>query len=187
MDSGYSGTRLAWLLRDLPVTVLARVRSDRVFYRPAPDRAPGVRGRNGRHGDPVKCAGPATWHSPDLAADAPSARHGPLAAAWTRVHQMIHRGCGGWDDWPPHREYPLIEGTLIRLAVTRPAPGRPPLEPMWLWASDPGAGLDADAAAVLWQAYLRRFDLETGKPQCCHSRGSSASLVPSCSLFMLAA
>jgi hypothetical protein len=161
LDSGYSGTRLAWLLRDLPVTVLARVRSDRVFYRPAPDRAPGVRGRSGRHGDPVRCAGPAARPGPDLAADAESARHGPVTVtAWSRVHQMIHRGCGGWDDWPPHREYPLVEGTLIRLAVTRPASGYPPLEPMWLWASGPGAGLDAAAAAVLWQAYLRRFDLE---------------------------
>jgi hypothetical protein len=159
MDSGYSATRLAWLLRDLPVTVVARVRSDRVFYRPAPDRAPGVRGRTGRHGEPVKCAGPATWADPDLETGAESARHGPLAVtAWARVHQMIHRGCGGWDDWPPHQEYPLIEGTLIRLAVT--APARAGLEPMWLWASDPDAGLDADAVAVLWQAYLRRFDLE---------------------------
>jgi hypothetical protein len=159
MDSGYSGTRLAWLLADLPVTLAVRVRPDRVFYRPAPDRAPGTRGRTLRHDDPVKCADAATWTSPDLETDAESARHGPLAVmAWARVHQRIHRGCGGWDDWPPHREYPLIEGTLIRLAVT--APGRAGLEPMWLWASDPGAGLDADAAAVLWQAYLRRFDLE---------------------------
>jgi DDE superfamily endonuclease len=159
MDSGYSATRLAWLLADLPVTVLARVRSDRVFYGPAPERAAGRRGRGGRRGEPVKCAGPETWHSPDLETDAESARHGPLAVtAWARVHQMIHRGCGGWDDWPPHREYPLIEGTLIRLAAT--APGRAGLEPMWLWAADPGAGLDQDAVALLWQAYLRRFDLE---------------------------
>ena len=80
--------------------------------------------------------------------------------AWARAHQAIHRGCGGWEDWPARREFPVIEGTLIRLAVTRPAPGYAGLEPMWLWASDPDAGLDEDAAAVLWQAYLRRFDLE---------------------------
>ena len=73
---------------------------------------------------------------------------------------MIHRGCGGWEDWPVRQEYPVIEGTLIRLAVTQPAPGYAALEPMWLWASDPGAGRDQDAVATLWQAYLRRFDLE---------------------------
>jgi hypothetical protein len=36
--------------------------------------------------------------------------------------------------------------------------------------------------------YTKRNTVETGKPQCCHSRGSSAlSLVPSGSVFMLAA
>jgi hypothetical protein len=39
-----------------------------------------------------------------------------------------------------------------------------------------------------WQAFLRRFDIETGKPQCCHSRGSWAlSSVPSRLVFMTAA
>jgi hypothetical protein len=161
MDSGYSGTRLAWLLADLPVTVVTRVRCDRVYYCPAAARVPGRRGRTLRHGEPVKCDDPATWHSPDLEAAAASARHGPLAVmAWARVHQAVHRGCGGWEDWPPRQEFPVIEGTLIRLAVTRTAPGYTPLDPMWLWASDPDAGLDEQAAGTLWQAYLRRFDLE---------------------------
>ena len=47
----------------------------------------------------------------------------------------------------------MIEGTLIRLSA-----GRAGGEPMWLRASDPAAG-DA-GVRVLWQAYLRRFDLE---------------------------
>lgn len=33
MDAGYDAARLAWLLRDLPVRVLARMRSDRVLRR----------------------------------------------------------------------------------------------------------------------------------------------------------
>ena len=38
------------------------------------------------------------------------------------------------------------------------------------------------------QSYHRLFEIETGKPQCCHSRGSSAlSPVPSCSVVMMAA
>ena len=52
---------------------------------------------------------------------------------------------------------PVIEGTLIRLQVTRPG-GRAAPRPMWLWASAPGPG--EDLVAVLWQAYLRRFDIE---------------------------
>jgi DDE superfamily endonuclease len=159
MDAGYSPARLAWLLADLPVTVVARVRSDRVSCGPAPQRAPGTPGRAPRHGSPVRCDDPAAWRTAPLAGDAESARHGPLAvAAWPRVHQALQRTCSGWQDWPPHAEFPLIEGTLIRLAITRPAPGCPAPDPMWLWAGTPDASLDQ--VAVLWQAYLRRFDIE---------------------------
>jgi hypothetical protein len=76
------------------------------------------------------------------------------------VHQALHRGGGGWDDWPPLKELPVIEGTLIRLAAARPVPGQRRLEPMWIWASDPRAGSDEAATAALWQSYLRRFDIE---------------------------
>jgi len=159
MDAGYNVTRLAWLLADLPVVLAARVRSDRVFYRPAPPKAPGVSGRRPRHGAPVKCGDPATWDGAAVEQQGEQARQGPVqAVAWNRVHQMVHRHTAGFEDWPEHRELPVIEGTLIRLSVIRQAPGCPPLEPMWLWASTPGAG-DAEVR-VLWQAYLRRFDLE---------------------------
>lgn len=45
MDAGYDVTRLAWLLQDLPVILLARLRSDRVFYAPAGERRGPTRGR----------------------------------------------------------------------------------------------------------------------------------------------
>ena len=155
VDAGYNPARLAYLLADLPVTVTGRVRSDRVWYRAAPARQPGAAGRPQRHGRPVRCADPATWDDPGVTAQAATPRHGPLAVtAWPRVHQKISRASPGWDDWP-EQEFPLIEGTLIRLA-----PARPGAEPMWLWASDPDAGLDQDTVARLWQAYLRRFDIE---------------------------
>ena len=154
MDAGYNVSRLAWLLAGLPVILIARVRSGRVFRGPAPPRAPGTPGRPVLHGRAVKCddaTGPA---GADLAQQGRQARHGDVtAAAWTRVHQMIHRNCGGWEDWPRARPLPVIEGTLIRLAVTS---GR--LGPMWLWASVPDPG--EDLLRSLWSCYLRRFDLE---------------------------
>jgi len=158
MDAGYNVTRLAHLLADLPVIVVARVRADRVFYRPAPAKAPGLAGRRARHGAPVKCADPASWGGAAVEQQAPQARHGPVrAVAWTRVHQLVHRHTGGFEDWPGDKELPVVEGTLIRLSAAS-VPGYPALEPMWLWASVPVA---ADAmVTVLWQAYLRRFDLE---------------------------
>jgi len=46
-DAGYDLTRLAWLLRDLPVEIAGRLRSDRVMHFPAP---PCPRGRRRRAG-----------------------------------------------------------------------------------------------------------------------------------------
>ena len=155
MDAGYNVTRLAWLLADLPVVLVARVRSDRVFYAdPAPRDRPRA-GQPPRHGEPVSCAGPATQHGPAIGQDGLQARHGPVTvAAWTRVHQALHRACGGWADWPAGTHFPVIPGTLIRLTCQEP--GCP--DPMWLWASAPDAG--EEEVRALWQCYLRRFDLE---------------------------
>jgi DDE superfamily endonuclease len=159
MDAGYHVTRLAWLLADLPVVLVARVRSDRVYWRAAPPKARGVSGRHARHGAPVRCEDPATWGGAAVTQHGEQARHGPVTATgWTRVHPAVHRHTGGFEDWPEGRELPVIEGTLIRLAVTARRPAQPAPEPMWLWASAPDPG-DAGVRA-LWQAYLRRFDIE---------------------------
>jgi hypothetical protein len=144
-DAGYNATRLAVLLDGLPVIV---------FWAPAPPRVPGRAGHPARHGPPVRCADPATQASPPLAGQGRDARHGPLAvAAWPRVHQKVHRNTAGFEDWPAGRPFPAVEGTLVRLQAARPG-----AKPMWLWASAPGPG--RDLVAVLWQAYLRRFDIE---------------------------
>jgi hypothetical protein len=98
------------------------------------------------------------------------------------VHpRLTHRAA-----WLDHDgDLPVIEGTLIRLQVDH-LPGDRDPKPLWLWWSRTGAACaDADRC---WQSFLRCFDLETGKPQCCHSRGWSALLlVPSRSVVMLAA
>ena len=60
-DAGYDVTRLAWLLADLPVQLLGRLRSDRVMQLPAPPRPPGTRGRPRKHGGELALADPATW------------------------------------------------------------------------------------------------------------------------------
>lgn len=49
-DAGYDGPRLAWLISDLPVVIICRVRSDRVYYAPAGRRAGPTKGRQPRHG-----------------------------------------------------------------------------------------------------------------------------------------
>jgi hypothetical protein len=158
LDAGYNPARLAWLLADLPVLLVARVRASRVFYGHVRAREPGVPGRPVRHGPAVRCGDPATWAGAAVTADTHSPRYGPLTVtAWHRVHPKLDRRGSGWQD---HQgELPVIEGTLIRLAATRPAGGYQPLEPMWLWSPHPRVP-GAEEITVLWQAYLRRFDLE---------------------------
>ena len=182
-DAGYDVTRLAWLLAGLPVSVLGRLRSDRVMQLPAPPRRPGTTGRPRKHGGELALSDPATWPGPQVATSTMTSRYGmATAAARDRVHpRLTHRAA-----WLDHDgDLPVIEGTLIRLQVDR-LPGDRDPKPVWLWFSRTSATpAEVDRC---WQAFLRRFDLETSKPQCCHSRGWSAlSSVPSRSVFMKAA
>jgi DDE superfamily endonuclease len=154
LDAGYDVTRLAWQLADLPVEVAGRLRSDRVLYFPAPPGT-GGRGRPVRHGPEFALADPATWPGSRITTSTVTSRYGMAqASAWDRLHpRLTHRGA-----WLCHDgELPIIDGTLIRLQVDR-LPGDRDPQPMWLWSSRTqitAAGLD-----LLWQSFLRRFDLE---------------------------
>ncbi|MER5327116.1 transposase [Streptosporangium roseum] len=64
MDAGYDVTRLAFVLADLPVHLLGRIRSDRVLPLPKPPRLPGTRGRPLTHGPAFALNKPATWLEP---------------------------------------------------------------------------------------------------------------------------
>jgi hypothetical protein len=152
-DAGYDVVRLAWLLADLPVQLLGRVRSDRVFYAPAGGYA--GTGRPGRHGQPVKLSDPDTWPVPDQTATNVSDRYGNVAVyAYARRHQRLTRR-GGWDTHPGL--LPIVEGTLIQVQVER-LPGDRTPKPLWLWHSHPyPADLDLQK---IFAAFCRRFDAE---------------------------
>jgi hypothetical protein len=155
LDAGYDVTRLAWLLGDLPVQVLGRLRSDRVFYRPALPRTSGQNGRPPRHGDEFVLADPSTHLDPDMATRTDTDRYGTARAdAFDRLHPRLTRRAA----WAGHAgELPILEGTLVRLTVDR-LPGDRNPKPVWLWHSV--TGLTAAQVDRLWQAFLRRFDLE---------------------------
>jgi DDE superfamily endonuclease len=182
-DAGYDLTRLACLLAGLPAQILGRLRADRVLQQAAPPRQPHTRGRPRKHGGQLALADPATWPAPQVTTTTATSRYGTaMAAAWDKVHaRLTHRAA-----WLEHEgPLPVIEGTLIRLQVDH-LPGDRDPRPVWLWWSGTSA-LPAELDRC-WQAYLRRFDLERSKPQCCHSRGWPASLLaPSSLVFMSAA
>jgi hypothetical protein len=155
LDAGYDVIRLAWLLADLPVVLCARLRSNRVFYRVPPPKPPGVGGPPREHGTPLRFADEKTWAGPSATAGADTTRYGTVQVAqWNRMHPKLCKDAA-WERHPG--KIPVVEGTLIRLRPAR-LPGYRELKPMWLWASDPAAG--PAEVTVLWQAFLRRFDLE---------------------------
>ncbi|MER6141834.1 NF041680 family putative transposase [Streptomyces sparsogenes] len=155
VDAGYDVPRLAFLLADLPVQVLGRMRSDRVLRRAVPPREPGTRGRPPRHGGEFVFGDPATWNTPGTATVTATRLYGTATArAWDRLHpRLTHRSAWG----SQLGALPVIEGIVIRLQVDRLPSGATP-QPVWLWWS----GTDATATQVdlLWQVFLRRFDIE---------------------------
>lgn len=153
-DSGYDIVRLAWLLADLPVHLLGRVRADRVFYAPpGPPHPHG--GRPRRHAHPLKLSDPATWPHPQATHTGSSERYGSVMInAYGHRHQRLTRR-GGWDHHPGR--LPTVEGTLIQVRVDR-LPGQRTPKPLWLWHSHPNPN-DLDLAR-LFAAFCRRFDAE---------------------------
>src|SRR5437763_14117208 len=122
---------------------------------PAPPRQPGTRGRPRQHGGELALADPATWPAPQVATSTMTSRYGMAeVAAWDRVHpRLTHRSA-----WLDHDGgLPVIEGTLIRLQVDH-LPGDRDPKPVWLWSSVTGA--PPAQVERLWQAFLRRLDLE---------------------------
>src|SRR5207244_11368349 len=98
-DAGYDVTRLAWLLGDLPVELLGRLRSDRVMWLPAPPRRPGTHGRPRKHGRELALSGTAACPDPQVTTSTATSRYGTArTAAWDRVHpRLTHRPA-----WPDH-------------------------------------------------------------------------------------
>jgi len=154
-DTGYDVPRLAYVLADLPVELVGRLRSDRVLRLPKPPRPPGTVGRPRKHGPEIALDNPATWPAPQYTTSTPTTRYGTaVATSWDRVHpRLTRRGC-----WLDHDgELPVIEGTLVRLQVEH-LPGDRDPKPVWLWTSTTDATtVDVDR---WWQGFLRRFDLE---------------------------
>lgn len=155
LDAGYDAPRIAFLLADLPVEILGRMRSDRVLRRPAPPRAPGTTGRPPKHGGEFAFGDPATWGAEQAVTATETRLYGTATAqAWDRLHPLLTRR-SAWRDY--QNDLPIIAGTVIRLQVDH-LPSGGEAKPVWLWWSKTDATeTDVDRC---WQAFLRRFDIE---------------------------
>lgn len=156
-DAGYDIPRLALVLADLPVLVMGRLRSDRVFCFPAVNTYSPRGGRPATHGPVFALDDASTQPDPAVATVTETTRYGTAAAvSWDRLHpRLTRRTC--WLDYPDGVPLPVIEGTIVRLEVDH-LPGDRNPKPIWLWIN----AILAEPADVdlWWQCYLRRFDLE---------------------------
>jgi hypothetical protein len=98
---------------------------------------------------------PATHPGPAVRTSTETTRYGTaVACAWNRLHpRLTHRAAWAEHDGP----LPVITGSIIQLIVER-LPGDRHPKPVWLWCSRPE--LTATDVNRLWQAFLRRFDIE---------------------------
>lgn len=157
-DAGYDGPRLAWLLADLPVQVLARMRSDRALRRAAAARVAGTNGRPPRHGGEFIFGDPTSWGTPDVATTAQTRLYGQaVVRAWDRLHPRLTRRAA-WADCP---QLPIIAGTALgetspaaavvtstgASGVSAPAREDPAHRPRH--RNPPGLGRDAHPAAAM--------------------------------------
>jgi hypothetical protein len=156
LDAGNPATDISFALAGMPVQVLVRLRSTRVFHTESEPRAPGQRGAPRRHGQRFSCRDPRQRHAPDYENTEQSDRYGTVVVrAWGGLHQRLTR-TGRWADHPVDQQLPIVSGTVIQVVVEHLPDGREPLKDLWLWHAGPVvAHVD-----LLWKAYLRRFDQE---------------------------
>jgi hypothetical protein len=155
-DAGYDPETLARELGDLDgerVAVLVRLRSGRCFYADPPSAAGAQRGRPRRHGAKLACADERTWWAPSTEHREQHAQYGHVRVrAWAGLHAKTqnHPAKGS------RRTKPTVRGTLVLVEVERLARQTRIPKRLWLWWRSPG---EPDLA-ILWRAYVHRFDLE---------------------------
>jgi hypothetical protein len=152
-DAGYDPVQVTRRLEGLDAAVLVRLRSDRCFYADPMPPTPTSIGRPRRHGAKFVCGDPTTWPDPTATLMEDDSQYGQVRVrAWAGLHAKP-QGHGSRGTRGPR---PLVRGWVVLVEVTRlPGHTRKP-KVLWLWWAGPGT----PDLAVLWRAYVRRFDLE---------------------------
>ena len=128
-------------LPGVPITCIARVRRNLVFYQPPPPRQPGQRGAARKYGDRVQLNDPATWPEPVWTTTAVTASGEQIALQ-------------GWTNWL-RRGIPQQPVHLIQMRVLN-LDGQPRYaHPLWLMV------VGALALDAVWPLYPRRWREET--------------------------
>ncbi len=157
-DAGYDPVKLQQGLEGTTCQILVRLRAGRRFYAdPSLAGPPAHTGRPRRHGPKMRCADQSTWPEPSAEHASEEAGYGKVRVrAWANLHPKVraHEGRGS------RKPLPIMRGTLILVEVERLPRGERRREPrvLWLWWRGPEE-ITPDLG-LIWQAYVRRFDLE---------------------------
>ena len=152
-DAGYDPVKLQRGFDELPLQLLVRLHSNRVFYADpeTPEKRPV--GRPYRHGAKFDFHDPETWPDPTHEHHCETKDYGEVRVrAWSDLHPKTRRmgaryGC---------EKAPVVKATVILLEVSRlPRETRKPKK-LWMWWTGEG---DPDLD-LLWRSYCRRFSLE---------------------------
>jgi len=152
-DAGYDPVKLALALGETKVAFLMRLRCDRCFYADPDPTCAAPTGRPRRHGHKLACNDPTTWPAPSAEYRTETAHYGSVRVrAWADLHAKVQNHAAKGTRGPT----PLVRGTLILVEVSRlPRQTRHP-RALWLWWH----GTGTPDLALLWRAYVRRFDQE---------------------------
>jgi hypothetical protein len=144
---------------DVRAAVLVRFRDDRVFFRSAEPRPKGQGhgGRPKRPGPAFRCADPSTWGEPDRQVLEQDPACGQVdVRCWGGLHGRVGHGPGRGRGKGRGPTQPLAVGWVGRVVLERTPHQARPLKPLWLWY----AGPEPPDPALLWRAYVHRFDVE---------------------------
>jgi hypothetical protein len=164
VDAGYDPVQLTLGLAGTAVAILVRLRKDRCFFADPPARDASTLGRPRRHGAKFDCKQPTGWPAPSAVYTTVDAHYGVVRVrAWAGLHARPKRQVGR----QRNPAQPLARGTVVLVEVERvPGQTKGP-QVLWLW----WAGTGRPDLALLWRAYLHRFDVEHTFRLCKQSLG----------------
>lgn len=147
VDRKYGNGRFFEQVNGLRIGIVARLRADRVLYRPAPPPS-GKRGRPRRHGERFAFREEKTWGKPDKVQEFADEHYGQVRLeCWGGLHE---------------RRLPQMPFTVLRAQVHLEREKPPPAVWFaWLPPASPPPTLTI-TPHTLWTAYVNRWPIEPG-------------------------
>jgi len=147
-DGKYGNRGFLQQVQGLRVGVVARLRCDRVLFRPALPLSTARPGRPRKHGARFDFKNSATWGPPDEVVECEDERYGQVRLErWNGLHE---------------RKAPTLVYDVVRASVHRERQ-KPPAAVWFAWLSPPTLPPDITVtAATIWSAYVHRWPIEPG-------------------------